>query len=231
MNVLYDYIMQNKSGGGNKTAKNEMPHGKKQYMMGKGENTMENFEKVEKIVEKTGVSYEDAKAALEQSGGDLLDAIIALEKQGKIGEPKTAYYSTGDALGREAAGANEVLTGEVVGDGAGSRSAGRKEKTGWENFKRECKRLLDIALKTKFTVERNGEELISIPTLALIILMFVTFWTILVLMVVGLFFGCKYRFEHPGKTAEAVNEVFEKAAETAEDIKKDFGGADQDGQN
>ncbi|MBO5503267.1 MAG: hypothetical protein J5969_02175 [Lachnospiraceae bacterium] len=187
---------------------------------------MENFEKVEKIVEKTGVTYEDAKAALEQSGGDLLDAIIALEKQGKIGEPRTAYYSTGDALGREAAGGSDVLTGEVV-DGAGNRSTGRKERTGWENFKKECKRLLDIALKTKFVVERRGEELISIPTLALIILMFVTFWTILVLMVVGLFFGCKYHFEHPGKAAEAVNEVFEKAAETAEDIKRDFSNNDQ----
>ena len=45
---------------------------------------MDNFEKVEKLREKAGVSYEEAKAALEQCNYDLLDAMISLEKQGKV---------------------------------------------------------------------------------------------------------------------------------------------------
>ena len=45
---------------------------------------MDNFEKVEKLREKAGVSYEEAKTALEQCNYDLLDAMIYLEKQGKV---------------------------------------------------------------------------------------------------------------------------------------------------
>ena len=44
---------------------------------------MDNFEKVERLVEKANVSFEDAKAALDEANGDLLDAMIILEKRGK----------------------------------------------------------------------------------------------------------------------------------------------------
>ena len=44
----------------------------------------QQLEQVEKLVEKTGVSYSEAKAALETANGDMLDALIYLEEQGKI---------------------------------------------------------------------------------------------------------------------------------------------------
>ena len=44
---------------------------------------MDNFEKVEKLVIKAGVSYEEAKRALEAANGDLLDAMILLEKKAR----------------------------------------------------------------------------------------------------------------------------------------------------
>ena len=55
---------------------------------------MDYFEKVEKLVEKAGVSYEDAKQALDASDGDLLDAMILLERSGKTRGPKNSTYST-----------------------------------------------------------------------------------------------------------------------------------------
>ena len=45
---------------------------------------MDNYQKVEQLVNKTGCSYEDAKAALEGCGWDMLDAVISLEREGKI---------------------------------------------------------------------------------------------------------------------------------------------------
>lgn len=39
---------------------------------------MEQFEKVEKLREKTGVSYEDAKKALEEHDWDMLEAIVEI---------------------------------------------------------------------------------------------------------------------------------------------------------
>ena len=55
---------------------------------------MERLEKVEKIREKTGVSYEEAKNALEACEYDVLDALVYLETLGKINREKLATYST-----------------------------------------------------------------------------------------------------------------------------------------
>ena len=54
---------------------------------------MELLEKVEKIREKTGVSYEEAKAALEACGEDVLDALVYQENQGKIKKPDVSVYT------------------------------------------------------------------------------------------------------------------------------------------
>ena len=45
---------------------------------------MDNYQKVEQIVNKAGCSYEDARAALEACGWDMLDAVISLEREGKV---------------------------------------------------------------------------------------------------------------------------------------------------
>ena len=58
---------------------------------------MVDFEKVEKLVQKANVSYEDAKNALEAANGDMLDAIIALEKEGKVKSQTSSYSSTTSA--------------------------------------------------------------------------------------------------------------------------------------
>ena len=58
---------------------------------------MDNLEKVEKLREKTGVSYEEAKEALEANNYDVLDAIIYLEKKGKVKAPEVTDYTTEQA--------------------------------------------------------------------------------------------------------------------------------------
>ena len=40
------------------------------------------LERVERLREKSGLSYEEARALLERCHGDLLDALIELERQG-----------------------------------------------------------------------------------------------------------------------------------------------------
>ena len=51
------------------------------------------LEQVEKLREKSGLSYEQARQLLEQTGGDLLEALIILERQGTL-QGGSAYYST-----------------------------------------------------------------------------------------------------------------------------------------
>ena len=187
---------------------------------------MEIYEKVEKIVDKTGVSYEDAKKALEESGGDILDAMIILEKQHKIGGEKTAFYSTGDAMAdKPEDGPSDgpaEMTSRNTGSGSRREERKRERREGVENFKAEVKRILQLSIRNRFVVQRKGETLIAVPTLALIIMFIFIFWFTLILLIAGLFLGCRYSFEFKGKAADTVNDILGRAADTAETIKKDF---------
>ena len=55
---------------------------------------MASLETVDKLRDRTGVSYDDAREALDSSDGDVLDALIWLEKNGKIEPPRVSHYST-----------------------------------------------------------------------------------------------------------------------------------------
>ena len=72
---------------------------------------MEYFEKVEKLVQKAGVSYEEAKAALDASNGDLLDAMIMLERAGKTEEEQLFDPLRGSDAVRFGRGTDRTGTG------------------------------------------------------------------------------------------------------------------------
>ena len=51
-------------------------------------------EKINRIMNKANISYEEAKGILEQTNGDMLDAIIILERQGKVKGTGQSIYTT-----------------------------------------------------------------------------------------------------------------------------------------
>ena len=54
------------------------------YEVKAGGKFVDKLKLVEKLREKTGITYEDAKRVLEINNWDILDAILDLEKQGKV---------------------------------------------------------------------------------------------------------------------------------------------------
>lgn len=64
----------------------------------------------------------------------------------------------------------------------------------------------------------------SLPVLVLILLLLVAFWISLPLLVVGLMFGCKYRFSGPdldrSRVGEVVNEVSEAMRDAAGQVRQ-----------
>lgn len=172
---------------------------------------MELLEKVEKIKEKTGVSYQEAKVALEAAGGDILDALVYLENQGKVKKPEVDVYSTKSESSqefKEAAKKHEAAARETFGDQIKKFFAwcGKWIKKGCENF---------------FIVSKNDEEVISLPVIVLILLIF-AFAIVFPLLIVGLFFGFKYSFRGSITQSIDVNTACEKASEAAESIKQEF---------
>ena len=157
---------------------------------------MEMLEKVEKIREKTGVSYEEAKAALEEANGDILDAIVILENQGKVKGPERQYYST-----RPEDSSQKFQEAAKVYDE-------QQEKFGsiMKKFMKWCGQMIKKGCENFFTVRKGCEEIITVPVLLLVVLLLFAFWVIVPLLIVGLFFDFRYSFK--GEITRTVDENF-----------------------
>lgn len=177
---------------------------------------MEKLEKVELVREKCGVSYEDAKRALEETEFDVLDAIVLLEREGKAAS-QTARYAT--ATEPEGTVSDEMKVAQTE-----YREQSKKSKAGevWESFCAQVKSIIRGGLDMTFVAERNGERVVAIPLLFIVIGVLVWGFA-LWLMIIGLFFGFRYHIEGASTTFSFdVNDAMNKAADVAEDLKSDF---------
>lgn len=169
---------------------------------------MDMFEKVEKLKEKANVTFEEAKAALDEANGDLLDAMIILERQGKT-EAHKESYSTQDDMNAS----YEVV--EV-------KKQGNENKEKKVNaFTDKLKALWHKSCENFFVLEYKEEQRIKIPIWAFIIIMIFTWHVSGVLLIIGLFLGCKYSFKGEAEMKMA-NDVCDKAADAAEKVKDEF---------
>ena len=186
---------------------------------------MISLEQVERLREKADVSYDEAKAALEAANGDLLEALINLEKQGKVNTPSGGGYYSSDKSADNAAlaaVAQQKQNRKCCDDRSGFRELMRK-------FWRFCGDLLHRGNINSFEVMKGGEVKASVSITILVLLLICFFWVTLPLLVVGLFFGFRYRFRGPDLGKDIVNNAMDTAAEAAESIKKTVAGENTTG--
>lgn len=169
---------------------------------------MVEFEKVEKLVQKTNVSYEDAKIALENANGDMLDAIIALEKQGKVNGPQQATYTTGP----EATPYRDVP----------AAVAQTNNKTEGKNFFKDLgsaiKRGFQYTVDNSVRVIKKDQEIIKLPLWLTIIMLLAAWELIIIVVIVSLFFDCRYALVGKDDT-DQVNKVMNQATDFAGKVK------------
>ncbi|MDP4152750.1 MAG: ubiquitin [Bacillota bacterium] len=172
---------------------------------------MATLEQVEKLREKANVTYDEAKEALDSANGDMLDALIYLEKKGKVSEPDGGgYYSSeqkAPIIEVKASGDEKDCGGESFGDLMG-------------RFGRFCLKILHKGMTNSFVVTKNGERKASVPVIVPVIMLLFMFWLTIPLLIVGLFFGLRYRFVGPDLEKESVNGAMDAVANTADKIKK-----------
>ena len=180
-------------------------------IMRKGAKIMDKLEKVEKLREKTGVSYEDAKNALEACDYDLLDAIIYLEKLDKVKAPEVESFTTGEEQKTSTEfeqaytnDCNKVTFGQMM-----------------DKFFKWCGKVLKKSVDSTFIVERRGQTMINVPVLVLVIALILAFWVVLPLLVVGLFCECRYHFEGIGDINVNLNSACDKMADSVDNLKSD----------
>jgi len=177
---------------------------------------MSTIEQVEKLKEKANVTYEEAKEALGASEGDMLDAIIYLEKQGKVKTPENNGSFTTTPSQEEQR--QEKKEKESESD----KDYGESFSTLFGKFIRWCGKVIAKGNVHMFEVRRNKEVVVSVPLTVLVLLLIFAFWVIIPLVVVGLFFGCRYYFRGPDLEKTGVNKVMDVAADACENIKKEI---------
>ena len=173
---------------------------------------MEMFEKVEKLVAKTGVTYAEAKSALERANGDLLDAMIILEKEGKTSAPEHSTYSTQ----YEQQAQYESVVQKVQEN---EKRASGEEKGA--RFKAFCSKVWHKLTHNYFVIDRKDTQLIKVPCWLLVLFLIFFWWASIIAAIVGLFFSCNYRIIGEDDLS-AANTVFDKASKAAERVKEEF---------
>ena len=100
-----------------------------------------------------------------------------------------------------------------------SKSGSSKASKAWGSFRNSARNVLRGGLDLTFVAERNGEVLFTVPVL-IVVLGLLMWGAAIWLMVIGLFFGFRYRIEGANPVTINVNEAMNKAADLAEDIKR-----------
>ena len=197
------------------------------------EAEMENYQKVEQLVNKVGCSYEDAKTALEGCEWDMLDAVISLERDGKISK-ETAEQKTEEPIeiipeisADKVSGNNSQQITYVYAEGQGGNNAGGENT---DNSQKEPKgvrklwnRIKSILMNNRMLVfKSNGQQIVDLPIVIPLIALIAFFWATLILAGVAMVFGCRFHFEGEDLGKTTINNTMDKATDYAEKVRNDF---------
>ncbi|MEE0776552.1 MAG: DUF4342 domain-containing protein [Bacillota bacterium] len=184
---------------------------------------MTTLEQVEKLREKTDLSYEEAKAVLDSVDGDLLEALVKLENEGRIAAPSNGTYRSDQGKQQNAGEKKEYYTppdddGVSFGQVLGKIGA-------------FCGKLFQKGNSNYLDVRRYDKTLVSVPLTVVVILVVFAFWITIPLMIVGLFMHCRYVFVGKDIEKTPANNAMDAIANTAETIKSEVTNSTQNQNN
>lgn len=133
----------------------------------------------EKLVEKCGITYEEAGEVLKEADYDLLEAMIILERRGRLGNGVNKY-STGIMQNN--------YTSTRYESAADAESLGEFIKIAWRKLCEFCRDLL----KYQVVISKNGREMMNFPLILAIILVCCTAGVVFAAVVISLMSGCSY---------------------------------------
>ena len=203
---------------------------------------MDNYQKVEQLVNKAGCSFEEAKAALEGCEWDMLDAVISLEREGKV-KKETAEFKAEEPIeiipevsaDKISGNSSQQITYSYADDNAGNQ--GSKESKGGskespKRARRFFQRIKSILMNNRMVViKSNGKQIADLPIVIPVIALIAFFWATLIVAVAAMVFGCHFHFEGEDLGKTNINNTMDKATDYAEKVKNDLAGKVNGGQN
>ena len=149
------------------------------------------FDLVEQLARKMCISLEDARNALEAADWNMLTATHMLEQEEFC--RKQALNEAAEHCAVNDNAEKAAAFGKDTRDSAAAkRKATAKQKKWFSNLCDHLRRLLTYGNRNRFTIFKDGEQLLEMPVTALALLLLFSFGTCALLMLVGLFAGCRY---------------------------------------
>ncbi len=180
---------------------------------------MDRFELVEKLVKSTGVSYEDAKNALESSSWDLLDAVIWLEKNGKV-ETKSNHFTTDpEQQQQQARSAEQQQQQQQRAEAPRGSVRTQSGNSSGRILHNIIAKIRGILFDNELVVcKQSGEIFLELPIWLTILLLILAFWPTLIVLVLVFILGFRFRFHGPDLGGEMLNNILNRAENTASDF-------------
>lgn len=138
---------------------------------------MEHHEMAEKLVEKCGISYEEAGDVLKEAGYDMLEAMIILERKGKLGNTPGNKYSTGVVKTTPAYEKKTAADAESLGEFL--RLAGAK-----------LGEMLKSFMRYYICISKDGRQLVEFPAFVAVIIACCTAGLAVAAIIILIVCGC-----------------------------------------
>ncbi|MBR4235351.1 MAG: hypothetical protein IKR85_04730 [Clostridia bacterium] len=169
---------------------------------------MEQFEMADKLAKMTGASLAEAKAALENCGWNMLDAALQLEREGRIPKQSGEYHSS--ASEQREGSEKESTDGRLYAP----RHLGLKGMLKW---------IWAFLIRNTLVIRGNsGDVIMSLPILIAAILMFTSFWTLVIVVLVSFVFGCQYSFVGPQLGKKTINAAARQVGDKVHEFGQNF---------
>lgn len=170
---------------------------------------MEKVKLIEKLKDKTSLSYDEAEYALENNDWNILDAMLHLEGKGKVKKPFISIFYTNeykDIFNKETEMINIT-----------------KEKNNKNNiegiFEAICK-AIDTCNNIFIEIKKASKVFLKVPLTVLILLCFFTFGIIIPLVVVALIFDIEFFISSKNVNTEKINNVLIEISRNIKNIKE-----------
>ena len=151
---------------------------------------MTRLEMVEKIREKSGVTYDVAKAALEKADWDMLDALISLEN------------SNFSAAQQASAAPSEENYSKRVSRKANINVSDMAAKVSvWLRY---ALKFINKGEAIRLEINRKDETIESVSLTVIILLFIIKWWLPVGLIILGFVTGFRYRLLGAGRIGEAI---------------------------
>ncbi len=183
------------------------------YKVKAGGKFVDKLKLVEKLREKTGITYEDSKRVLEINNWDILDAILYLEKQGKVKSPSISIFYTNEYKESYEEENTKSNFEEVKKD------SNYKSNNTFEGIFEVICKAIDTCNNIFIEIKGKNNFFLKFPLTVVIILLIFGFWLLIPLVVIALFLDIEFSVESKNINTDKINDILSKISKEVQKIK------------